>query len=102
MKTLKFTGSLSEIERALYLSHQTQLAEVGRHPFTPDWTRTILATLLVFSLTATVQGEDYTYTTNSGAITITNYTGSGGAVAIPDTTHNTESEGFYRIEVELK
>jgi hypothetical protein len=27
----------------------------------------------------------YIYTTNSGAITITGYTGSGGAVAIPST-----------------
>lgn len=31
------------------------------------------------------QAQDFTYTTNSGAITITSYTGSGGAVVIPDT-----------------
>jgi hypothetical protein len=33
--------------------------------------------------TTLVHGEDYTYTTNSGTITITKYTGSGGAVTIP-------------------
>ena len=41
--------------------------------------------LAIFTLsTATVQAEDYTYTTNDGTITITRYTGSGGAVDIPD------------------
>ena len=30
------------------------------------------------------QAEDYSYITNNGAITITGYTGSGGAVTIPD------------------
>ena len=34
--------------------------------------------------TIMVHGEDYTYTTNNGTITITEYTGSGGAVTIPE------------------
>ncbi len=33
---------------------------------------------------AAAQAEDYTYTTNNGTISIANYTGSGGAVIIPD------------------
>src|SRR6185369_15751942 len=36
-------------------------------------------------LTATVQAEDYTYTTNNGTITITRYKGPDGDVNIPDT-----------------
>lgn len=34
---------------------------------------------------ATVQAEDYTYSTNAGTITITGYTGSGGDAIIPST-----------------
>jgi hypothetical protein len=41
--------------------------------------------LALFTLSAVaVQAEDYTYTTNNGTITITGYTGPGGAVTIPD------------------
>jgi hypothetical protein len=36
-------------------------------------------------LPAAVQAQDYTFTINNGAITIRSYTGSGGAVVIPDT-----------------
>jgi hypothetical protein len=41
-----------------------------------------IARLLLLTLPLTVQAEDYTYKTNNGAITITSYTGSGGAVTI--------------------
>jgi hypothetical protein len=42
--------------------------------------------LLLLPLPAVVQAQDYTYTTNDdNTITITEYTGSGGAVTIPDT-----------------
>jgi len=42
--------------------------------------------LVFFTLsTAVSQAEDYTYTTNNGTITITGYTGPGGAVDIPGT-----------------
>jgi hypothetical protein len=44
-----------------------------------------LLPLLLLTLPAAVQAQDYTYTTNNGAITITGYTGSGGAVDIPGT-----------------
>ena len=44
-----------------------------------------LLSLLLLTLPALVQAQDYTYTTNDGAITITKYIGSGGAVSIPDT-----------------
>ncbi len=42
--------------------------------------------LAIFTVTtATLQAQDYTYTTNNGTITITKYTGSGGDVTIPET-----------------
>jgi hypothetical protein len=42
--------------------------------------------LAIFNLSAVVvQAQDYTYTTNDGAIRITGYTGPGGAVTIPST-----------------
>ena len=44
----------------------------------------ILPLLLLLPLPAVVQGQDYTYTTTNGTITITGYTGPGGAVIIPD------------------
>jgi hypothetical protein len=37
----------------------------------------ILLLLLLLTLPAVVQAEDYIYTTNTGAITITGYTGPG-------------------------
>ena len=40
--------------------------------------------LLLLALPVAVQAQ-FTYTTNNGTITITRYTGSGGAVTIPDT-----------------
>ena len=46
----------------------------------------LLPLLLLLTLPAAVQAQDYTYTTNDdNTITITEYTGSGGAVTIPDT-----------------
>lgn len=48
--------------------------------------RSILAVLALAFLTGSTfvgQAEDYTYTTNNGTITITGYTGPGGAVTIP-------------------
>jgi hypothetical protein len=44
-----------------------------------------LPLLPLLALPAVSPAEDYTYTTNAGAITITRYTGPGGAVTIPDT-----------------
>ena len=35
--------------------------------------------------TTVVQAQDYTYTFTNGTITITGYTGPGGALTIPDT-----------------
>jgi hypothetical protein len=47
--------------------------------------RSALLTLLL-GLSASGHAQ-FTFTTNSGAITITGYTGSGGVVTIPDTTN---------------
>jgi hypothetical protein len=45
----------------------------------------LLPLLLVLTRPIAVQAQDFTYTTNNGTITITEYTGSGGDVTIPDT-----------------
>ena len=42
--------------------------------------------LLLLTLPAVVQAQ-FTFVTNNGALTITGYTGPGGAVIIPDTTN---------------
>jgi hypothetical protein len=50
--------------------------------------KTRLKVPLLFLLTlATAVQAQFTFTTNSGAITITRYAGSGGAVTIPGTTN---------------
>jgi hypothetical protein len=45
----------------------------------------LFSLLILLMLTAGVHGEDFQYTINNGTITITGYTGSGGAVIIPST-----------------
>src|SRR5438477_3565762 len=52
--------------------------------------RTVCTTrllLLLLALPAAVQAQ-YTYATNNGTITITGYTGSGGAVTIPSSINS--------------
>jgi hypothetical protein len=49
-------------------------------------TAATLATLLLLALPSAVQAQ-FTYTTNSGALTITGYTGPGGDVTIPSETN---------------
>ncbi|MGA2867045.1 MAG: leucine-rich repeat domain-containing protein, partial [Verrucomicrobiota bacterium] len=46
----------------------------------------LLPLLLLLALPAVVEAQ-FAYTTNNGAITITGYTGPGGAVTIPSTTN---------------
>ena len=46
----------------------------------------LLPLLLLLALPVVAQAQ-FNFTTNSGAITITSYTGPGGAVTIPDTTN---------------
>ncbi len=48
--------------------------------------KSLLPLLLLLALPAVVQAQ-FTFTTNNGAITITGYTGSGGAVTIPSETN---------------
>jgi hypothetical protein len=45
----------------------------------------LLSLLLLLALPVMAQAQ-FTFTINSGAITITHYTGSGGAVTIPGRT----------------
>ena len=46
---------------------------------------TVPPTNITYTANFTVDISQYNYTTNNGTITITGYTGSGGAVTIPDT-----------------
>jgi hypothetical protein len=59
----------------------------------------LLPLLLLLALPAAVQAQ-YTDTTNNGTITITGYTGSGGAVTIPDTINGlpVTSIGSYAFQ----
>jgi len=50
--------------------------------------RSLLPLLLLLTLPAAVRSQDFTFTTNNGAITITAYTGSGGAVTIPSSSYS--------------
>jgi hypothetical protein len=57
--------------------------------------------LLCVAMLSAVAQAQFTFTTNNGAITITGYTGSGGAVVIPDTTNgwpvtSIGDEAFYQ------
>jgi hypothetical protein len=58
-----------------------------------------LLTMLLLLLPAVVQAQ-FTYITNNGTITITGYTGSGGAVTIPNTINGlpVTSIGSYAFE----
>ncbi|MGD0536070.1 MAG: hypothetical protein ABSC03_00360 [Verrucomicrobiota bacterium] len=47
------------------------------------WTARILPLLLLLAVPAAVQAQ-FLYTTNNGTVTISQYTGSGGTVIIPD------------------
>jgi hypothetical protein len=53
----------------------------------------VLITLLLLTLPAAVQAQ-FNYTTISGTITITGYTGPGGAVTIPDTINGLPVESI--------
>ena len=67
-------------------------------------TKNIALALALLALPAVVQAQ-FNYTTNNGAITITGYTGPGGAVDIPDTingypvTSIGDSAFYYRSTV---
>ena len=54
------------------------------NPFLTRTTNAVRLLVLMLMLPATVQAQ-FTFITNNGAINITGYTGSGGAVTIPDT-----------------
>ena len=60
----------------------------------------LLALLLLLTISATVQAQDYNFTTNNGTITITGYIGPGGNVTIPDTINGlaVTSIGDYAFE----
>ena len=92
MKTNSFSlaraTSLGQVPRQLHLI-QRRL----RWPISRSW---FLRVLLLLALPVAVQAQ-FTFTTNSGTITITSYTGSGGAVTIPETVTGlpiTAIEGF--------
>ena len=60
---------------------------LGWVPGTDAWSQDLVLTPVAsspVSLPVGEQAQDFTYITNNGAITITQYTGPGGAVTIPD------------------
>ncbi len=73
----RFKTSVTEKETTMTSASQSQLVRICRS------TLTYLALLLM--LITGVRAQDFTYATNNGAITITRYTGPGGAVNIPGT-----------------
>src|SRR5215469_15473827 len=58
---------------------------MNRHNPGKRWLSCLLMQLLL-ALPLTLQAQ-FTFTTNNGAVTITGYTGSNGAVAIPSSTN---------------
>ena len=60
----------------------------ARRSVTASVARPLLLLPLLLLLTAPAQAEDYSSTTNNGTITITGYTGSGGAITIPNQINN--------------
>jgi hypothetical protein len=74
-------GRLQKLRRSLVLIVQHLCAMK-----LPHYSLVICVCLLLLcTLPAAVQAQDYTYTTNNGTIVITKYIGSGGAVTIPGT-----------------
>ncbi|HRZ55004.1 MAG TPA: leucine-rich repeat protein [Candidatus Paceibacterota bacterium] len=75
------------------LRRSGRIVQAGKRSTNPNNTPTnhsrhyagrLLPLLLLLVLSAAVQAQ-FNYTTNNGTITITGYTGQGGAVTIPDT-----------------
>lgn len=54
----------------------------------------MLLALLLLALPAGAQAQEFTYTTDNGAVTITGYNGSGGPVTIPDTINDLPVTGI--------
>jgi hypothetical protein len=76
------TEKLRPANSGTSLTKNTYSKTIARHLRTAC--ATILLQLLLFLLLpAAIQAQDYTYTTNNGTITVTGYTGPGGAVTIP-------------------
>ena len=48
-----------------------------------SFSRVFLPALWLLALPVAVHAQDYQYTINEGTVTITDYTGAGGAVTIP-------------------
>ena len=65
--------------------NNSRLSNLIQHRVPHSCASWLLPLLLLLTLPAVVQAEDYTYWSDGGAITITRYTGPGGAVTIPST-----------------
>jgi hypothetical protein len=82
-------GRSPRLNSAVLVRHsprnQLQLLATGGNM--KGFNRSVLAVvaLAISDIAVVVQGEDYTYTTDNGAITITKYIGPGGDVTIPST-----------------
>lgn len=94
MEVLPLTNA-QDVKTNRYMKPEDSI-EAAAHPNTPKptaWvdlttpcgrTLPLLLVVLVLTLSPAVEAQ-FNYTTNGGTITITEYTGSGGALTIPDT-----------------
>jgi hypothetical protein len=82
MNTKLLSSAAAAAQRAL-LRQSNFIRQRLRGHISASW---ILPLLLLSLLPAVVQAQ-FTFTTNNGALTITGYTGPGGAVTIPSTTN---------------
>ena len=74
-----------KLDRRPYYANAYALYFMSRfRGINPVCLQTMLLRCCCLALPAAVQAQ-FTYTTNNGTITITGYTGSGGAVTIPGT-----------------
>ncbi len=59
-----------------------------------QWVRLVVVGIVSMIPHNTLQAQ-YSYRTNKGTITITGYTGPGGAISIPDTLPRRSSDGSF-------
>src|SRR6186713_2537763 len=86
LQTRIFYGSTQHRKVVFGGAQFSLLCAASKKKFTVRTTcvTSLLPLLLLLTLPAAVQAQ-FNYTTNSGTIIITGYTGPGGAVVIPDT-----------------
>jgi hypothetical protein len=81
MKTIRLSGACEVVPTQAQTTMYFNRAQ-PRHRHRLPAPRSLLLALFLLALPPAIQAQ-FTYTTDNGTITITRYTGPGGAVAIP-------------------